>query len=62
MADFPSMLLFMGLSLRYRIIAHYHALLKCLYWDIMIDGWDYEAFIWIKEKVGEDYERAILDP
>jgi hypothetical protein len=28
----------------------------------MIDTEDYEAFIWIKENVGNDFERAILDP
>ena len=28
----------------------------------MIDDKDYEAFVWIKETVGEQYDRAILDP
>lgn len=28
----------------------------------MIDEGDYEAFVWIKENVGEQYDRAILDP
>ena len=28
----------------------------------MIDHADYEAFVWIKENVGDDYEKAILDP
>ncbi len=28
----------------------------------MIDQQDYEAFVWIKDNVGEDYGRAILDP
>ena len=28
----------------------------------MIDDEDYQAFIWIKENISEDYERAILDP
>ena len=28
----------------------------------MIDEQDYEAFVWIKENVGEGYEKAILDP
>ena len=28
----------------------------------MIDDDDYEAFVWIKENVGEEYETAILDP
>ena len=28
----------------------------------MISEQDYEAFVWIKENVGEGYEKAILDP
>jgi len=28
----------------------------------MIDEQDYQAFIWIKDNIGEDYEKAILDP
>ncbi|MFC1915598.1 hypothetical protein ACFLW4_02770 [Chloroflexota bacterium] len=28
----------------------------------MIDEQDYEAFVWIKENVSEDYEKAVLDP
>ncbi len=28
----------------------------------MIDEEDYQAFVWIKENVGEEYDRAILDP
>jgi len=28
----------------------------------MIDQEDYEAFVWIKDNVGDDYEKAILDP
>ena len=28
----------------------------------MIDDEDYQAFIWIKENVSKDYEKAILDP
>jgi len=28
----------------------------------MIDDSDYEAFVWIKENVGGEYERAVLDP
>ncbi len=28
----------------------------------MIDGEDYQAFVWIKENVDKDYEKAILDP
>ena len=28
----------------------------------MIDKEDYQAFIWIKENVGKEYEKAILDP
>ena len=28
----------------------------------MIDTEDYEAFVWIKENVGTEYQRAILDP
>jgi len=28
----------------------------------MIDEEDYEAFIWIKENITEDYKKAILDP
>jgi len=28
----------------------------------MIDKQDYEAFIWIKDNVSDDYEKAILDP
>lgn len=28
----------------------------------MIDERDYEAFVWIKENVGEEYDKAILDP
>jgi len=28
----------------------------------MIDKADYEAFVWIRDNVGEDYEKAILDP
>jgi len=28
----------------------------------MINEQDYEAFIWIKDNVGENYEKAILDP
>ncbi len=28
----------------------------------MIDSEDYEAFVWIRDNVGEGYEKAILDP
>jgi len=28
----------------------------------LIDKQSYEAFIWIKDNVGEDYQKAILDP
>ena len=28
----------------------------------MIDKQDYEAFVWIKDNVNDDYEKAILDP
>jgi hypothetical protein len=28
----------------------------------MIDQQDYEAFVWIRDNVSEDYDRAILDP
>jgi len=28
----------------------------------MIDNQDYEAFVWIKDNVSEDYKKAILDP
>jgi len=28
----------------------------------MIDEQDYEAFVWIKENLSGDYEKAILDP
>lgn len=28
----------------------------------MINEEDYQAFVWIKENVGEDYDKAILDP
>jgi len=28
----------------------------------MIDSRDYKAFVWIKENVGDRYDRAILDP
>lgn len=28
----------------------------------MIDSYDYEAFVWIKENVGDEYDKAILDP
>ncbi len=28
----------------------------------MIDTADYQAFVWIRDNVGEDYERAIVDP
>ena len=28
----------------------------------MIDEEDYQAFVWIKENVGDDYEKAILEP
>jgi 1-acyl-sn-glycerol-3-phosphate acyltransferase len=28
----------------------------------MIDGQDYEVFVWIKDNVAEKYDRAILDP
>ncbi|MFC2025165.1 hypothetical protein ACFLTG_01985 [Chloroflexota bacterium] len=28
----------------------------------MIDREDYQAFVWIKDNIGEDYEKAILDP
>ena len=28
----------------------------------MIDDEDYEAFVWITENIGSDYEKAILDP
>ena len=28
----------------------------------MIDTQDYKAFVWIKENVGEEYDKAILDP
>ncbi len=28
----------------------------------MIDAEDYEVFVWIKDNVNDDYERAILDP
>jgi hypothetical protein len=28
----------------------------------MIDQTDYEAFIWIRDNIGGDYEKAILDP
>lgn len=43
--------LFFGLSARHDI-PYYH----------MIDQTDYEAFIWIKDNVGHDYDKAILDP
>jgi len=32
------------------------------YYYHMIDKQDYEAFIWIKDNVSDDYEKAILDP
>ncbi len=28
----------------------------------MIDREDYEAFVWIKDNIGKDYQKAILDP
>ena len=28
----------------------------------LIDKQDYEAFVWIRDNVGDDYEKAILDP
>jgi hypothetical protein len=28
----------------------------------MIDGQDYEVFVWIRDNVAEKYDRAILDP
>lgn len=28
----------------------------------LIDGEDYQAFVWIRDNVGEDYELALLDP
>ncbi len=28
----------------------------------MIDKQDYEAFIWIRDNVSDDYEKAVLDP
>jgi hypothetical protein len=28
----------------------------------MIDREDYQAFVWIKDNISEDYEKAILDP
>jgi hypothetical protein len=28
----------------------------------LIDEQDYEAFVWIRDNVGDDYEKAILDP
>ena len=28
----------------------------------MINGQDYEVFVWIRENVGEKYDKAILDP
>jgi hypothetical protein len=31
------------------------------YYQMINDG-DYQAFVWIKENVGEGYDRAILDP
>ena len=30
--------------------------------DYMITEQDYEAFVWVKENIGEGYEKAILDP
>ncbi len=32
------------------------------YYYHMIDKQDYEAFVWIKDNVNDDYEKAILDP
>ena len=29
---------------------------------LMIDSEDYKAFVWIRDNVSEDYEKAILDP
>jgi len=28
----------------------------------MIDGEDYESFVWIRENIGDEYQKAILDP
>lgn len=32
------------------------------YYYHMIDEQDYEAFVWIKDNISDDYEKAILDP
>jgi len=32
------------------------------YYYMMIDEEDYQAFVWIKDNVGEEYEKAVLDP
>ena len=31
-------------------------------YDHMIDEDDYQAFVWIRDNVNKDYERAVLDP
>jgi len=33
-----------------------------VYGDHMIDEVDYQAFVWIEDNVGEEYEKAVLDP
>jgi len=37
-------------------------LLKVEVGILMIDGQDYEVFVWIRDNVAEKYDRAILDP
>jgi hypothetical protein len=50
-------LLLVGLTLVIAIPAHQ----STPYYQ-MIDREDYEAFVWIKENIANDYDRAILDP
>jgi hypothetical protein len=32
------------------------------YYYHMIDNKDYQAFVWIRDNVGSDYKKAVLDP
>ncbi|MFC1874073.1 hypothetical protein ACFLYX_02090 [Chloroflexota bacterium] len=50
-------LVFLGATLAISIPAHLHT----PYYQ-MIDKEDYQAFIWIKENVGDNFEKAIVDP
>ncbi len=53
---------FVGSHLADLLVEKGHRVYGIVYSNHMIDKKDYEAFIWIRENVGDEYEKGILDP